>query len=254
MAKESKASDLRSSILIEALKSHRKADNPIPPEILGHIPYFEEVFKEKEFWPVLVELAGSDGIAHIELKKFKQGETIIELGKFDQMIYWVIKGNTQVITKMGKQPKIIHTSKKGECIGELGVIKGLQRTAHVVAGKEGAELIEVDWAITDKDPELGKYFFHLLCLHLADKLDKSYARQIQIFARAIKVINERTASLIQQNKELLNLLRKNNISYTDKVKIDQDQALSIAISNIKETLSLLVDKENQGDLHKLGLT
>ena len=162
-----------SSTLIDRLRPLAHATKPIDHELLEQIPSFAEIFQDKELWPVLTRLSGSGGIAHIELKTYKPGETIIEKGQFDQMIYWIIGGTANVLVKIRNQPKIVHKSEAGECVGELGVLRGSPRTSNVVAGEQGATAIEIDWAIAEKDPELGKFFSNLLTINLADKLDKS---------------------------------------------------------------------------------
>jgi len=241
------------SDILEKLLPFARAKNPLDPEFLEKIPYFSSIFLDKSLWPILVKMAGDDGIALIELKKYPPGKYIISKGRFDQMIYWVVDGEAHILGQIKDQEKVIHKAFKGECIGELGVIKGTPRNADVVAGDQGAIVVEIDWAITEKDPELGKYFYHLLTQHLADKLDKSYSKQLKIIANAIDIINEKTLHVIERNRTLTSLLEKNNISFDLQADIDQEEALTHAIANIRESLNLLKLQESQNNLEKLGL-
>ncbi len=229
-----------------------KATTPINPELLGNIPYFDSVFHDKELWPILTKLSGSGGIAHIELKEYGSGDKIISKGQFDQMIYWIVKGSANVLATIKNQSKIVHKSEVGECIGELGVLRGSPRTTDVVAGKLGVTLIEIDWAIAEKDPELGKFFFNLLTINLADKLDDAYSKHAKIIANAIDMINEKTSSLINRNKKLLAIIKKHDINIDLQDDCQQEQALSHAIENIKESLDLLKHQESHNNLKKMG--
>ncbi len=237
--------------LLTKLAPFAKANNPIDPTLLRQIPYFESAFTDRSLWPILTKLAGKDGIAHIELKEFRPGETIISEGKFDQMIFWIIKGSANVISLIKGHAKVIHKSKKGECLGELGVLRGAPRKNDVIAGEKGATAIEVDWAITEKSPEIGESFYNLLTLHMADKLDKSYSKHIKIITNAMNMIHEKTTSLIEKNRTLAAIIKDNGID-TVQQDISEEQALGQAIANIRESLDLLQIQESHNNLKELG--
>jgi CRP-like cAMP-binding protein len=200
-----------------------------------------------------VRLSGDDGAAYIKYKRFEPGKKLITKGKFDQMIYWVVEGSAQVVARIKEQAKVIHEAVRGECLGELGVLKGIIRTADVVAGKRGVDVLEFDWAITEKSPNLGKYLFHLIALHLADKLENAYGKQLKIIANSILVLHEKTSQLIERNRELEQFMMEHSIMLDKEMHIDQEQALSHAIASIKESLSFLELQENKDNLDKLGV-
>jgi hypothetical protein len=122
-----------------------------------------------------------------------------------------------------------------------------------VAGKHGVETIEFDWAITNQNPGLGKYLFHLIALHLADKLGNAYGTQLKIIANSIQVIHEKTSQLIERNRQLEQLITKHSIMIDKEMQINQGQALSLAIASIKESLAFLKLEENRDNLDKLGV-
>lgn len=239
--------------LIKKLTKYAKATHPINPKMLRKIPHLTTIFPDEALCSLLVRLSGDDGIAHFEHKNYQAGETIIAKGKFDQMIYWVLSGQADIVTTIKNQPKIIHKSHPGECIGALGVLRGAVRTADVVAGKEGVSVIELDWAITDKEPDLGKLFYHLVALNLADELSHAYNMQLQIISNSIDILQKKTSQLIQNNRSLERLLNENNIPVEDKLGKDQAQTLNMAIANIRESLSLLEMQAKRDNLDTFGI-
>ncbi len=238
--------------VIKDLKDNTKAKYPIDISLLRQIPHFESIFPYEELWSVLVRLSGSDGVAYIEQKTFAEGEKLISKGMFDQMIYWILEGQVNIVSEINKQPKIIHKAKKGECIGALGVLKGAVRTADVVAAAGGVRVIELDWAITERSSFLGKDFHHLIALHLADCLDNAYGTHLKIIANSIKILHDKTLSLIDQNRKLQGKLLENDMTFQSDPQIEQEQAVSHAISRIKESLSLLEIQESKNNLDMFG--
>ncbi len=238
---------------MKELRQFAKAKSPIEHTLLKKIPYFESIFSDEELWKVLVRISGDDGIAHFEHKKFEEGQKLISKGQFDQMIYWVLKGKALIISEIKGHPKVIHEARKGECIGELGVLRGVIRTADVVDGKGGVEVLELDWALTDKCTALGKNLYHLIALHLADKLDGAYDKQLKIIANSITILHEKTSQLIERNRELEKYLMEHSLIFEQAKEMDHEEALCKAIASIKESLSLLKIKENQNNLDKIGV-
>ncbi len=245
------SSDL--TVLLKELSCFAKAKAPIDVNLFKTIPYVSSVFPDEGLLKIIVRLSGSDGIAHIEHKRFEPGQKLISKGQFDQMIYWVLKGKVQIINVIKGQPKVIHEAVKGECVGELGVLRGAIRTADVIVPKGGADVLELDWAITDKNAALGKSFFHLIALHLADKLDNAYGKQIKIIANSIKILHDKTSQLIERNRQLEKALMEHSILFNDDQQVDHEEALSHAIASIKESLSFLEIQENKTNLERIGV-
>ncbi len=230
-----------------------KAIKPVDHSLLGRIPYFGQIFPDRELWPVLVLLARKDGTAYIERRRLAAGEKLIYRGQTEQRIFWILAGSAQVVTTIEGRAKVIHEATKGECVGELSVLKGGIRTADVVAGTKGADVLTIDWAITAQCPELGKDFYHLLALHLADKLATAYNKQLKIIANSIKVLHEKTAMLIERNRLLEKKLKQHHIDLESGLEMGHEETLGQAIASIKESLSLLTARENEHNLDKLGL-
>lgn len=234
----------------QCLRPHAKARKSIEPQLLKRIPHFKDIFPDEGLWPLLVQLSGDDGVAYIEKKRFEPGQPIITQGRFDQMIYWVLAGEAHIVARIKDQPKIVHKTRVGECIGALAVLRGTVRSADVVAGADGAGVLELDWAISEKNPELGKAFYHLLALNLADTLDTAYQTHLTLIANSVQLLREKTAKLIEQNRKLERLLVKHEIKITGELRSDPGQSLSQAIANLKESLTLLERQEDNANLDR----
>lgn len=241
------------SSYMKDLTQYANARRPIDPKLLQNIPHFSDIFHNDNLWPILTRLSGDDGIAFIEHKQFQPGKRLIAKGQFDQMIYWVLAGRAHILGIINDQTKIVHKSRVGECIGALAVLRGTKRSADVVAGEEGVTVLELDWAMAEKNPQLGQELYHLIALNLADTLDNAYDTHLRIIANSLNFLREKTIQLIERNKKLERLLTANNIDIGSELQADHDQALTHAIANIKESLALLEHQEDKYNLDRFGI-
>jgi CRP-like cAMP-binding protein len=65
-----------------------------------------------------------------KIRKYKAGECIVQEGRSDTWIYFLILGNVS-ITKKGK--KVTELTRKGEVFGEMGAIDSSRRSASAFA-------------------------------------------------------------------------------------------------------------------------
>jgi CRP-like cAMP-binding protein len=65
-----------------------------------------------------------------KIRKYTSGEQIIEEGKRDSWIYFLIYGSVSV-TKKGKTLSVL--KRRGDVFGEMGILKGSARSASVYA-------------------------------------------------------------------------------------------------------------------------
>lgn len=196
--------------LKEYLKENDKlnAENPIDYRLLGEIPFFKEVFSEDvELWEMISKLAGAGGIAHIEDKQFKPGQKIIGKESCDQMVFWVISGEAEAISEYSGKQRVAKRFKKGECFGEITIIKGQPRTSDVIAGKEGVRVVELDWAVADRCFELKVLFTELMLKTIADKLEDSFGVPGRIISGAGKLLKEKDDKIKALQKKI-NQLKK----------------------------------------------
>jgi len=239
--------------LVRELSPFATAADFIDWRMLAAIPYFAEVFPDERLWPILVRLADEDDAAYIAERRVGPGRHLIKRGDRDRMIYWLLEGRARILIDIAGRPKEIHTAGKGECIGELGVLRREPRTADVVAGPQGARVLVFNWLLADRYPEVGGRLYSLVARHLADKLENAYGKQLQIIVNSLKVIQERTQRLTERCRRLEALLREHDISSEPSNALDQEEALDRAIVSIRESLSLLERKQNDTALERIGV-
>ena len=188
-------------------KNHQlNADNPIDYRLLEEIPFFEEVFSDdRELWEIIARISGNTGIAHIEDKKYRPGEKIVHEESLDQMVFWVVSGLAEAVREEFGKRRVVRQFKKGDCFGELTIIKAQPRTADVVAGKEGVRVLEVDWALADRCFELKALFTELLLKTIANKLEDSFGVPVRIIDEAAKSFKKRDQKIRELEEEITRL-------------------------------------------------
>ena len=162
-------------LLMEALKHSNKkqvAKFPVSISVLRQVPFFTEVFSEsEEILKRLSQLAGPDKKAYIRYKTFKEKEIIVRQGEIENTVFWLLKGEARV--RSGN--RILARIKPITCFGEQTIAYSKERTAtvEVLEGKV-AEVVEIDWSITEQDHQLQDRFFELLLKNTTNKLKTDY--------------------------------------------------------------------------------
>lgn len=77
---------------------------------------------EKEHLQALLDMS--------EIKEFAPGEQILEEGRFERSIFYLVSGKARIV-KNGKELAVIRRT--GDVFGEMGVIDGSARSASVFA-------------------------------------------------------------------------------------------------------------------------
>lgn len=95
-------------------------DNQKIIQKLQQIPVLRSL--ESEHLRTLLELS--------EIREFSPGEQILEEGRFDKWIFYLISGKAKIV-KDGKELAVIRRT--GDVFGEMGVIDGSARSASVFA-------------------------------------------------------------------------------------------------------------------------
>ena len=155
-------------------KSNKKqtAKFPVAVSVLQQIPFFTEVFSDdEEILKEISQLAGPDKSAYIRYKTFEPEEIIIHQGDIENTVFWLLKGDARV-----RSDKRIFTHiKPVTCFGEQTVVDAQGRTATVeVPEDKDAEVVEIDWGITEQNHELLDRFLELLLKNTTDKLKTGY--------------------------------------------------------------------------------
>lgn len=95
-------------------------DNELIIQKLMKIPAMRAL--EREHLQALLEMS--------DIKEFQPGEQILEEGRFERSIFYLISGQARIV-KNGKALAIIRRT--GDVFGEMGVIDGSARSASVFA-------------------------------------------------------------------------------------------------------------------------
>lgn len=161
--------------LRETLKKFNKkrtAKFPISISVLRQVPFFTEFFSEdEEILKELSQLVDPDNNPYIRYKTFKPGEIIVHQGDVENTVFWLLKGAARI--RSGD--RVLAHIKPITCFGEQTVVDTQGRSATVeVSGDSDADVVEIDWSITEQDDGLRSRFLELLLKSTADKLKTAY--------------------------------------------------------------------------------
>jgi len=161
--------------LMEILKKFNKkrtAKFPVSIAVLRQVPFFTEFFSEdEEILKEISQLADPDNTPYIRYKTFKPGEIIVQQGGVETTVFWLLKG--EALIRSGN--RVLAQVKPITCFGEQTVVDAQGRTATVeVAEGSDADVVEIDWSITEQDDGLRSRFLELLLKSTADKLKTAY--------------------------------------------------------------------------------
>ncbi len=115
------------------------------------------------------------------LKAFNPGDVICRKGDQSDFMYTVISGGLDVIEPMAEDrngsyggDRVISHIRVGDVVGEMGLFRGMPRSATVVATSEG-ELLQINWKMIRRlqflYPGTANKFFHNLVTILCDRLE-----------------------------------------------------------------------------------
>jgi CRP-like cAMP-binding protein len=158
--------------VLNKITKKQTAKFPVAVSVLRQVPFFTEVFSDNtEILKKISQLADSENKAYIRYKTFKSNEIIVQQGDVENTVFWLLKGEAHI--RSGDRT-LAHI-KPITCFGELTVAASMGRTATVEAPEgKGAEVVEIDWNISQRDPELGDRFLELLLKSTTDKLKSHY--------------------------------------------------------------------------------
>ncbi len=170
---------------------------------MRQVPFVTEVFTEdEEILKGLSLLANPDNNAYIRYKTFESEEVIIHQGDIENTIFWLLKGEARV--RSGD--KVLTYIKPVTCFGEQTVVDAQGRTATVeVPEDKDAEVVKIDWSITEQGHELLDRFIELLLKNTTDKLKAGYIVSARMWKGARELYSsckKRAEELETENKKL----------------------------------------------------
>ena len=197
---------MNDKILMEVLKKFNKKRNakfPISISVLRQVPFFTEFFSEdEEILKELSQLADPDNNSYIRYKTFKPGEIIVQQGDVENTIFWLLKGAARI--RSGN--RVLTYIKPVTCFGEQTVVDAQGRTATVeVPEDKDAEVVKIDWSITEQGHELLDRFIELLLKNTTDKLKAGYIVSARMWKGARELYSsckKRAEELETENKKL----------------------------------------------------
>lgn len=118
---------------------------------------------------------------------YKDGERILKEETIDSLIYFLVYGKVQIMTK-GKQ--VLVMEKRGEILGEMGVVTGARRSASAFA-KGPTVCIATDVNYVDKIQGYDKLAFGYVLYRvfseiLAERLRKTTQELMKYKGRSLK--------------------------------------------------------------------
>ncbi len=147
-------------------------------------------------------MADPDNNSYIHYKTFKPGEIIVQQGDIENTIFWLLKGEARV--RSGD--KVLTYIKPVTCFGEQTVVDAQGRTATVeVPEDKDAEVVKIDWSITEQGHELLDRFIELLLKNTTDKLKAGYIVSARMWKGARELYSsckKRAEELETENKKL----------------------------------------------------
>lgn len=157
---------------LNKITKKQSAKFPVAVSVLRQVPFFTEFFSDnEEILKKISQLADSDKKAYIRYKTFKSNEIIVQQGDVENSVFWLLKGAAHI--RSGDRT-LAHI-KPVTCFGELTVAASMGRTATVKTSEgKDAEVLEIDWSITQRDSELRDRFLELLLKSTTDKLKSDY--------------------------------------------------------------------------------
>ena len=200
---------------LNKITKKQTAKFPVAVSVLRQVPFFTEVFSDnEEILKKISQLVDSNKKAYIRYKNFKPKEIIVQQGDVENTVFWLLKGAAHIRSGVRTLAHIEPIT----CFGELTVAASMGRTATVEApeGKD-AEVVEIDWSITQRDPELRDRFLELLLKSTTDKLKSDYVVSARMWKGARDLYSsckKRVQELESENEKLKSL----NIALKKKLK------------------------------------
>jgi hypothetical protein len=198
-------------ILMGVLKKANKKQSakfPVSVSVLRQVPFFTEIFSEnEEILKRVSQLADADNKAYIRYKTFEAEDIIIHQGEIENTLYWLLQGEARIRS----EDRVVTHIQPVTCFGEQTVVDFQGRTATVeVPENKSAEVVEIDWSVTDLDHELLDRFLELLLKNTTDKLKTGYRVSTKMWkgARELYSASKNKIQTLEDENEKLKSLNK----------------------------------------------
>lgn len=114
---------------------------------------------------------------NVKFKRHKKGDIVIQEGKKDNQVYFILYGSCAIVSK----GNVVATIKSGYMFGEMSFLTKAPRSATVIVHKEGTTLLSFE---INEDKFSQKYalsfamLYKNMALDLSNKLKKSNLKKL----------------------------------------------------------------------------
>ncbi len=118
---------------MEVQSLHRYSQETIDNLLLS-IPFYRSV-KQADQWQYDILMR------HSRIIEYRPGEVVLEKGQKDEWLFFLLKGQLQVVVGEGNESYIVNYITPGEVFGDLALLFGHLRTATVVSDMNSKKVL-----------------------------------------------------------------------------------------------------------------
>ena len=102
--------------------------------LLSSIPFYKQVRAHDQWQYDLL-------MRHSKIIEYRPGEVVLEKGQKDEWLFFLLKGQLQVVVGEGENSKVVNHITPGEVFGDLSVLFDHMRTATVVSDSNSKRIL-----------------------------------------------------------------------------------------------------------------
>lgn len=147
--------------------------------------------------------------------EYRPGETIIDEGKYDNWVFWLIEGRIDIV----KTAVTVATFQRvGDMFGEMGILEGDARSASVIACTP-TTCLTIDMSILDHPDIKHKISQEAFCRDVAQITKTRLARttsRLSESAHELELIKHQLAEYEKRYKEAMQTIKKTLLKLDEK--------------------------------------
>ena len=102
--------------------------------LLSSIPFYKQVKSQDEWQYELL-------MRHSKVIEYRPGEVVLERGRRDQWLFFLLKGQLQVVVGGDREAKVVNYITPGEVFGDLAILLNHERSATVKSDKNSRRIV-----------------------------------------------------------------------------------------------------------------
>ena len=139
--------------------------------------------------------------------EYQPGETIIDEGKYDNWVFWLIDGRIEIVKKT---VTVATFQRVGDMFGEMGILEGDARSASVIACTP-TTCLTIDMSILDHPDIKHKISQEAFCRDVAQVTKTRLARttsRLSESARELELIKQQLSESEKRYNEAMQTIKK----------------------------------------------